>query len=96
MNTLTKITILVIVLIAIAFQAEAPAYADSRHSAINGHARNTVVVHVHTEKHTSSQTTISAPIMQDLTQCHLTFNGELVCVDVCGGMSTPGSICSFE
>jgi hypothetical protein len=34
--------------------------------------------------------------LQDLTQCKLTFDGQLVCVDVCGGLSVPATICTYE
>lgn len=36
-------------------------------------------------------------LMQDLTQCQWTTNGQsFVCVDVCGGMSVPYTVCSYE
>lgn len=35
------------------------------------------------------------PLMQDLTQCQVV-NGEILCVDVCGGISVPYTICSYE
>ena len=38
----------------------------------------------------------SANIAQDLNQCVISNNGELLCVDICGGLSVPGSICSRE
>ena len=52
-----------------------------------------------TEYATNIGTTVcltSANIAQDLTQCALSNNGDLLCVDVCGGMSAPGTICSRE
>lgn len=41
---------------------------------------------------------ITSPVlMQDLTQCVMSTNGqELLCVDVCGGRSAPYTICSYE
>lgn len=36
-------------------------------------------------------------LMQDLTQCQWTTNGQsFVCVDVCGGMSVPYTVCSYD
>lgn len=34
-------------------------------------------------------------LMQDLTQCQIV-NGQVLCVDVCGGISVPYTVCSYE
>jgi hypothetical protein len=34
-------------------------------------------------------------LMQDLNQCVLV-NGQVLCIDICGGRSIPGTVCSYE
>ena len=98
MNNTIKIIVLVIVLIAILLSAtNVKAYdPDTRFSKVHtvtGHKPNTVMVHEwHKPKHKEHNTVL----MQDLTQCKLTNNGQIVCVDVCGGLSTPYTVCSYE
>jgi hypothetical protein len=56
---------------------------------------NKVNTHGVTVKPVRSYIAPSMPVLlQDLTQCaYATSTGELLCVDVCGGMSAPYSIC---
>jgi len=98
MSTFSKITLLSLILVAFFFaQAITPAYADSmfsHHSQVTGSKANSHLpqpkaIHHHTQ-------TRVGPIMQDLTQCTINNLGQVVCVDVCGGLSVPGSVCSYE
>lgn len=35
-------------------------------------------------------------LMQDLNQCIVSNQGQLLCSDICGGRSVPYTVCSFE
>jgi hypothetical protein len=76
-------------------QVEAPVQTLDITSTVAGSKANTHVIQPKPARHHNDDAS-AAPLMQDLTQCQLTNNGELVCIDVCGGLSVPGSICSFE
>jgi len=97
-------TIIILIVILITLFNVTNVKADSITPHVAGHKANSHMP-VHFEKHTEKvcreilgeMVCLFKKIMQDLTQCTLTTSThELVCVDTCGGLSIPGTVCSNE
>ena len=106
MKTITKIALLTLIIVAL-FANTSNAFAYNlfwNHDSVTGskvsHVEAVQIAHPHKHIHASTATTsepelVAPPTMQDMTQC-VVVNGEMLCVDVCGGRSVPYSTCSFE
>jgi hypothetical protein len=89
-KTIFIITLVLIALIASAFYQTVNVFAAGVRA--EGDSRYPGIIHTWHVDHKDGKVIL----MQDLTQCTLTFDGQIVCVDVCGGLSVPGTVCSFE